>query len=303
MSHRNGDAKSNPKLFLGEKLAKARIAAGFSSQNALAAKLGFDRTVVTKAETGERVPTLDVLAAWCAVCGLDAELFADVAELARASDGPVPTWFESWLEAESAAHILRYWSPIIVPALFETADYRRAVIMAGGSDPERADALVTATLNRQRVLTRADPPEVIAVIRESVLHSLIGSPQIMYDQLSHLVTMTDRPNISIHVVPSGVGAHAGLSGDLSLASGDGTPDVLHTDAIPEGHTTEMRSIVRRAAVTFERVRRVALPCVQSCELIVRTAEEVWKNQLQAGVSPAIQITAATASKQRVAAEA
>jgi ribosome-binding protein aMBF1 (putative translation factor) len=54
---RNGDAKTNPKVFLGEKLRRARIAAGFSSQDALAAKLGFDRTVITKAETGDRVPT------------------------------------------------------------------------------------------------------------------------------------------------------------------------------------------------------------------------------------------------------
>lgn len=274
---RNGDAKTNPKVFLGERLRRARIAAGFSSQDALAANLGFDRTVITKAETGDRVPTTDVLTAWCEACGLDAELYADMAELARSSDGPIPTWFESWLEAERAAHMLRYWSPIIVPAIFETAEYRRAVIMAGGSDPERADELVTATLERQRVLSRSDPPEVVAVLHESVLHRLIGSPEVMHDQLTHLASMASRPNISVHVVPSIVGAHAGLSGDVSLASGDGAPDVLHTDAVPEGHTTETRSLVRRATVTFERIRRDALPCAQSCDLILRTADEVWKN--------------------------
>jgi transcriptional regulator with XRE-family HTH domain len=273
---RNGDARSNPKVFLGEKLRRARVAAGFSSQDALAIKLGFDRTVITKAETGERVPTSDVLAAWCEACGLDAELFSDIAELARSSDGPVPTWFESWLEAERTAHMLRYWSPIIVPAVFETAEYRRSVIMAGGSDPERADELVTATLERQRVLSRVDPPEVVAVLHETVLNRLIGSPEVMHEQLSHLADMASHPNISVHVVPSSTGAHAGLSGDISLASGDGTPDVLHTDAVPEGHTTETRSLVRRAAVTFERIRRDALPCAQSCDLILRTAE-IWKN--------------------------
>jgi hypothetical protein len=62
------------------------------------------------------------------------------------------------------AHMLRYWSPIIVPAIFETAEYRRAVIMAGGSDPERADELVAATLERQRVLSRTAPPEVVALL-------------------------------------------------------------------------------------------------------------------------------------------
>ena len=271
------DPKTNPKALLGKRLRMGRISAGFASQEALAARLGFDRSVIAKAETGDRPPTPEVLSAWCEACALDLDLYEDLAELARSSDGPVPTWFESWLEAERDALMLRYWSPIIVPAIFETAQYRHAVIMAGGSDPERADELVAATIERQRALSRPDPPEVVAVLHESVLRRLIGSPEVMHDQMTHLADMASRPNISVHVVPSSVGAHAGLSGDISLASGDGTPDVLHTDAVPEGHTTETRSLVRRAAVTFERIRRDALPCAQSGDLILRTADEVWKN--------------------------
>jgi transcriptional regulator with XRE-family HTH domain len=111
---RSRDAKTNPKVFLGKRLRLARIAGGFSSQEALAAKLGFDRTVVAKAETGDRPPTADVLLAWCEACELDAELFADLAELARSSDGPIPTWFESYLEAEREAHTLRIWQPLLM---------------------------------------------------------------------------------------------------------------------------------------------------------------------------------------------
>jgi Domain of unknown function (DUF5753) len=217
-----------------------------------------------------------VLTAWAEACDIDIEHYQRLAELARTSDGPVPTWFEDWLQAEREAHILRFWSPIIVPALFETADYRRAVVMAGGNDLDRANELVTATLERQSVLDRPDPPEVVAMLHEMVLRRLIGSDAIMYDQLIHLADVSERPNISVHVVPANVGAHAGLSGDISLASGDGNPDVLHTDAVPEGHTTETRSLVRRAAVTFERVRRDALPCTQSRDLIVEVANEQWK---------------------------
>ena len=69
------DPETNPAAFLGGELRRARLAAGFSSQDALAVKLGFDRTVVAKAETGERPPTVDVLSAWCQACGLDDELF------------------------------------------------------------------------------------------------------------------------------------------------------------------------------------------------------------------------------------
>jgi transcriptional regulator with XRE-family HTH domain len=273
---RNGTPPMTPRQFLGTELCRARVSAGFSSQQALAEHLGFERTVVAKAESGERVPSDPVLTTWTKACSIDTEHYQRLADLARTSDGPVPAWFEYWLERERTAHMLRYWSPIIVPALFETAEYRRAVVMAGGNDLERADEIVTATLERQAVLLRADPPEVVAVLHEMVLHRLIGSAEIMHDQLASLANLSEQPNISVHVVPSSAGAHPGLAGDVSLASGDGDPDVLHTDAVPEGHTTETRSLVRRAAVTFERIRRDALPCVQSRDLILEVANERWK---------------------------
>ena len=46
------DPEADPRAFLGAELTRARKAAGFSSQDVLAAKLGFDRTVIAKAETG-----------------------------------------------------------------------------------------------------------------------------------------------------------------------------------------------------------------------------------------------------------
>jgi transcriptional regulator with XRE-family HTH domain len=48
------DPASNPAAFLGAELRRARVAAGFTSQESLAARLGYDRTVIAKAETGER---------------------------------------------------------------------------------------------------------------------------------------------------------------------------------------------------------------------------------------------------------
>ena len=119
------DPASNPAAFLGAELRRARVAAGFASQEALATRLGYDRTVIAKAETGERPPTPEVADA------LEAELFAGgpsglvgrLGALARRADGPVPAWFEDWLEAEREALTLRYWQPIIIPGLFQTAEY------------------------------------------------------------------------------------------------------------------------------------------------------------------------------------
>jgi transcriptional regulator with XRE-family HTH domain len=268
------DPKLSPPAYLGKKLRQGRTVAGFASQDALAAKLGFDRTVITKAETGDRVPTDTVLEAWCEACGLDLELFTELAELARASDGPVPTWFTDWLDAEREAHTIRSWQPIIVPGLLQTPDYARALFVAAGAEDDRADALVTARIERQAILDRADPPGLWFVLDETVLHRRVGSETIMHDQLAHLAELSQRQNVGIQVVPAACGANAGCVGALTVASVDGAPDVLLTETV-EDVTTERRPLLRKALEIFDRVRYDALPRTASLELITEVAEQ-WK---------------------------
>jgi transcriptional regulator with XRE-family HTH domain len=270
------DPDTDPRAFLGRELRRGRVAAGFSSQEALAARLGFDRTVIAKAETGDRVPTTEVLAAWCDACNLDAELFERWAVLARRTDGPIPSWFESWLEAEREAHMLRIWQPLVIPGILQTAEYARALFIAAGFDQDRADDLVTVRIERQAILERPDPPHVVAVIDESVLHRLIGSAQIMADALTHVADLAERPYVTVQVVPSESGANAGLSGAFDMASGDGAPEVLRMEAV-EDVTTESRSLVRKSADIFVRVQADALPRAASLALI-REAAEQWKTR-------------------------
>jgi transcriptional regulator with XRE-family HTH domain len=270
------DPETNPAAFLGAELRRARMAAGFSSQEVLAARLGFDRTVIAKAETGERPPTIEVLTAWCEACQLDEDLFGRLATLARRADGRVPTWFEDWLEAEREAHTLRVWQPLILPGLLQTSEYARALFLAAAADDAKADQLVALRLERQSILDRAEPPHIIAVLDESVLRRLVGSPVIMYEQLTHLGDVAERPNVSVEIVPASTGANAGLSGGFQLASCDGAPDVLNMNGV-EDVTEERRSLVRNATHIFDLVRGDALPRATSRTLIMEAAEQ-WKTR-------------------------
>jgi transcriptional regulator with XRE-family HTH domain len=271
------DPETNPAAFLGAELRRARLAAGFSSQETLAAKFGFDRTVIAKAETGERPPTADVLIAWCEACQLDEELFSRLAKLARLADGPVPTWFEDWLEAEREAQSLRIWQPIIIPGLLQTGEYARALFLTAQTDTseDAINALVTARLERQSILDRADPPDTVVVLDEAVLHRLIGSAQTMHDQLTQVADLSMRSYISVQVVPAATGANAGLGGGFAIASVDDMPGTLRMEGV-EDQTTDRRSLVRKAAVAFDRLRGDALPRSASRDLILRVADERWK---------------------------
>jgi transcriptional regulator with XRE-family HTH domain len=269
------DPETNPAAFLGAELRRARLAAGFSSQDALAAQLGFDRSVIAKAETGDRPPSADVLAGWCSATGLDADHYGRLAVLARRADGPVPTWFEDWLEAEREAHTLRVWSQTLIPGLLQTAEYARALFLAAGADEDPADEMVAARLERQAILDRPDPPHTVIVLDEPVLHRQIGTPAVMADQLAHVASVAERLHVSVHVLAP-TGANAGLSGAFDLASADGTPDTLRMEGV-EDQTTQNRALVRKASVIFDLVRRDALPRLPSRTLILEAAEQ-WKSQ-------------------------
>ena len=199
-----------------------------------------------------------------------------LAKLARSGDGPIPSWFESWLEAEREALTLRLWSPLLVPGLLQTSEYARALFVAAGADSDTADEMATARLERQAILEHPRPPHVVAVLDESVLHRLIGSPQVMADQLAHIADLAERPDIIVQVLQSDTGANAGLSGAFDLASGDGAPEVLRMEAV-EDVTAETRSLVRKAANIFDRVRADALPRTASRTLILEAAEQ-WKTR-------------------------
>jgi hypothetical protein len=272
---RNLDATRSPMAFLGAELRRARVAAG-KSQEQLGRELNFSGDLVGKIETCERTPT-PIFAAGCDTLfpHLDG-LFSRLMGLARRWDGPHPQWFRDWLEAEREATSLRTWQPLLVPGLLQTADYARALLSAGPDIVEdELEDLVSARIARQSILDDPRPPVLWVVIDEGVLHRLIGSRTIMYDQLRHLTEMAARSDITVQVVPTGVGAHAGLNGAFIVAGFDTAPSILYAETAVEGQTIEKPALVSRAALAFDRLRAEALPRGASRDLIEKVAEVQW----------------------------
>ena len=268
------DPRSDLGAYLGEELRRARLVAGIDSQELFARELGFDRTVIVKAETGSTPPSRDVASKIAArfpeLCN---GLYVSLAEIARKSNGPIPGWFTDWLTREREATSIRIWQPLIIPGLLQTADYARALFLAAGAG-DTLDELVTARLARQAIFDKPDPPYLWVVLDESVLHRLIGTPKVTYDQLAHLADMSERSYISVQVVPASVGAHAGLACAFMVGSLDSEPDLLLFEAI-EDQTLRDTDVVRKAAVAFDLVRGDALPRSASQDLILKVAEERW----------------------------
>ena len=271
------DPRSDLGAWLGEELRSARTDAGYKSQDQLARELGFDRTVIVKAESGSRPPSEDVAAKIAEKFpGLANGLYVHLAGIARKSNGPIPGWFADWLTREREATSVRIWQPIIVPGLLQTADYARALYVGGRASmsDDGIDELVAARMARQAIFDKPEPPNLWVVLDESMLHRLIGTPKVMFDQLTHLADMSERSYISIQVVPASVGAHAGLACAFMIGSLDGERDVLLIEAV-EDQTIKDPEVIRKAAVAFDLVRGDTLSRAASQELILKVAEEQW----------------------------
>jgi transcriptional regulator with XRE-family HTH domain len=247
---------------LGRELRRGRLEAGYATQIVLARALRIDRSVVSRAESGTRVPTDAVLKEWCQACGLD---YARMATLARGARGSVPDWFEGWRDVEARSVRLAYWDAVIMPAVARTENYVHAVLGAGGIAP-RAEQ-VAAQLARAAVLGRA---EVITVVHEMALRRFVGSAVVMTEQLRHLALVAETPSMHVHVVPNDRTV-PGMSGAFSLAY---DLSVVHMDGL-RGRTTSDPDVFRDATVLFERIRAHALPSAASRDLILKVAEGTW----------------------------
>ena len=76
------------------------------------------------------------------------------------------------------------------------------------------------------------------------------------------------------VLPSGVGAHAGLDGHFVIASFDGPPDVVYLNNTLAGQVVERAGDVARVALLYDILKAEALSPRASIDL-ARKAIEEW----------------------------
>lgn len=260
---------ATPREDLATALKQARIDAGYKTHGALAKEMHVDRSVVTRAESATQpVPSDALLASWAGAAGADLEVLAGLAARCRSGS---PEWFVPYLSAEQAATILRCWAPLVIPGLLQTEPYARGVLSVERYSPERLAELVTARMERQQVIGRA---RITAVIDVSVLQRCIGSPQVMADQLSHLVTVADRPDIALHVVTEGT--NVGLWGAFDIAAKDGAATVNLTTIRDVSSTAP--DLVDETMQSWELILGASMPLAESLDCL-RSFEAKWKEQI------------------------
>jgi transcriptional regulator with XRE-family HTH domain len=254
-------------LFASE-LAAARTAVGLS-QEALAARLTYSLSLVSMIEGTRRAPTLEFAQRCDAIFGTPGT-FVRLQQHSRTT--PLPAWFRAYADVESSALQLRSWQPMVIDGLLQTEPYARALLATRPhTSPEELDALVTTRIERQTALTRDPPPTVWVLMDEAALQREVGDAAVMAAQLQHLAAMSERPTITIQILPWTAGAHAGLLGAFATAEATDGTTVGYLDTAGEGFVAESRLTVDELSYTFDLLRADALTRKASREVITKWA--------------------------------
>lgn len=114
-----------------------------------------------------------------------------------------------------------------------------------------------------------------AIIYEPVLHSLVGTPDVMTQQVARILEMSRRPNLIIQVVRD-TGYFPGRRGQFEIASGPKLTDTMVLWGV-EDQTMDDPVQVGKAAALFERIRGYALT-IEESRALIQEALERWSRQ-------------------------
>ena len=223
---------------LGSQLRKLRLAAGKSVMDVTEASLG-SKAKISRIETGKGPVKVADVRALCWLYGADAATTDALAALAPGTQQEgwweeygevvVPDWFGLYAGLEAAASHIRCFEPELIHGLVQTPEYASAVF---GSDPRLGPDVIAQRvrfrMERQQSVHRMDPPSVTVIMGESALVRVVGSAEVMGDQIERLCAAT---GMDVRVLPFRAGAYP-ISGSFALLdfADDEDPSVAYVDS-------------------------------------------------------------------------
>ncbi|MFJ9247893.1 Scr1 family TA system antitoxin-like transcriptional regulator [Streptomyces sp. NPDC101776] len=270
MSDEEPDEPVNGLEWFGRELEEALAHKG-ATQRELADFTGYKEPYVSKVKTGRALPSPE-FAAGCDRFFNTSGYFGRL--LVRISERGHPDWFVPYLKLEKDATGITDYSNAFVMGMLQTPDYAEATFRS--THPRESDdkikSRVQARLQRHDVMDRPSPPLLWVVVHESVLRTVVGSPDVMREQSGHLITEASTPHITVQVLPYRAGAPASSLPFILLTQEDGSV-VLYSETREKGHVTDSVAAVTGAQATYERLRAAALSPSDSLTLIRQIAED------------------------------
>lgn len=243
---------------------------------------GVNQGTLWRIEKGQAKPHNGTLETLFDLYGVVESRRLELIELTRGARDPgwlrqykdvVPQGYAAYISFESEAKAAHNYESLFVPGLLQTEEYARATLLDGlPMDTETIERNVQTRMERQVVLTRKregrDPLEFWAVVDEAALRRDVGGRTVMRAQLGRLLEMSERPNITLQVIPFDKGAYPGMTGAfVRLNFGAVAPDIIYVESLAGDIFLESEAEIDRYGLVFDHLRARALSPRDSSTLI------------------------------------
>ncbi|MGH3770189.1 MAG: helix-turn-helix domain-containing protein [Pseudonocardiaceae bacterium] len=247
--------------------------------------LGISASKISRIETNRIGLQADEVAALLGFYQVAKPLREELLELVRRAGEPgwwqvqgsrLPELWQELIDFERAATAIINYEPLVVPGLLQTADYAGALIAAANPalSEDEVETRVAARTTRQALLGRPRPPQLLVLIEEGVLRRVVGDPGLMRRQVRHLEDAATRSNVTVQVVPTAAGAHAGLGGPFAILEFDRDPTLVYLENRRGSVILDEDEDIDRATIALRHLQHIALSPEGSLALLAEVAREL-----------------------------
>lgn len=197
---------------LGQQLRDLRKDAGLTGRG-LAVLAGWHSSKVSKIEYGKQTPSEDDIRVWCRHTSAESQV-PDLIAAVRNIESMYVEWRRmlsvgtrrrqnASRRLESNTKLMRWYEPILVPGILQTAEYAREVmrrVIEFYDVPDDLDAGVAERMERQTTLYRGDH-RFHFILAQQALTTMVGGVDVMVGQLDRLLAVMSLPRVAFGIIP------------------------------------------------------------------------------------------------------
>jgi transcriptional regulator with XRE-family HTH domain len=275
------EAPSSPvadRRALASALRALREERGLSLDQAALEALDASGAKLSRLETGKQVPVPRDVRDLCHLYRVPARRTAEL--MALAASAREQGWWESYnindddyVGLESAATRIDQFAASYVPGLLQTPEYAEAflgrIINPGRTRPWKDSEIqewLAIRERRQGILEPTSGVQLAFVLDEATLLRAVGGRR-MREQLTHLMTMAERPNVDLRVLPFSAGASPGQRGPFNILTLPTSADVAYLETHTGFVLTDEPADVSRFRMLFHTIREASAGETRTHELL------------------------------------
>ncbi|MCS7480002.1 helix-turn-helix transcriptional regulator [Umezawaea endophytica] len=275
---------------LAFRLAELRKATGMK-QDEVVEHTGLSRSTISKMENAEQElmeKNVRLLAAAYGVVAPELDMLVRMARESKkigvmvAHADVAPNFAKDFLELEAYASEVWSYQAVVVDGMLQIPGYIRALRLAWKPDatPEDLEQAVDLRAGRQKRLLDKDAPTLRVLLDEAAFIRPVGGPDVMVEQIKHLVEMSKLPNVTLQVIPRAVGAYPGMGRSFAILKFDDTPgmDVAYAESLRSATYHEKRHEVVQHVEVFDRIADLALSPTATRKSLATLATTFGSNQ-------------------------